>query len=81
MASVNHSPARNKKTTTALSMSQDLVVVRIRSRACNRKIAGSISVRGHFVTLFSKKFNLAMLTMAALAAATAALRISWDKIS
>jgi len=34
---------------------------------CNRKIAGYIHVQSHFATPFSKEFNLAMLTVAAIA--------------
>jgi len=40
-----------------------------------------IPVSGRFATPFSKEFNLTMLTMVALATATAALRAAWDKIS
>jgi len=60
---------------------QGLVAERIWRQPCNCKIAGLIPVHGHFATTFSKEFNLTMLTMFAQAAATAALRAAWDKIS
>jgi len=43
-------------------------------QACNRKIVGSIPVYGRFATPFSKELNLTMLTMVALATASAAWR-------
>jgi len=40
---------------------------RIRRQPCNQKIADSIPVQAYFVTPFGKEYNLAMLTMAAVA--------------
>jgi len=43
-----------------------LVAERIRRRPGNQTIAGLIPVYSHFATPFSKEFNLAMLTVAAI---------------
>jgi len=57
-----------------------LVAEKIRSLPYNRKIAGSIPVHGHFATPLSKVFNLAMLSMVALATAMVALRAAFGVI-
>jgi len=55
---------------------------KIKCLPCNLKIASLIPVRGHFATPFSKEcINLKMLTMVALAAATADLRAAWTNIA
>jgi len=53
--------------------------------AFSRKIAALNPVYGRFATPFSKEFNLtiayySLLTIVALATATAALRAAWEKI-
>jgi len=60
---------------------QSFVAERIRCLPCNRKIASSILVRGHFATSFSKEFNLTMLAMVALVAATAPCELRGTKIA